>query len=469
MTAHVSSEALQAAKRAARFSVASEIRQRGFSLICAFVLAAAPQALANGGAFYTSVVQRTGNLVPMEKRLISLESEELSIRLKGEDAHVNVVYILENRGAEDTVTFGFPVDVATPETASTPNGYEWVMSNSIREFKVEDDGRRVEVERVIDKPMGGSDRAAGIDPKIQLVRRWSTLPLKFEAGKSKRLVVSYIVRCMARDEGFEGHTLWKYAQRTFFYTFKPAATWGDGRVRNLAVRLDTRELRQAGIAVTKIAPAGAKEQTEGVLTWDLQNKELSKLPDLSFWFDPTDLYRDRDVKRNLLDPEQVKSFSVSSTLPGEGRVSFAKDAMLDRDVRTAWVEGAKGPGIGEAITFEPKEAYITEIAMLNGYLVNERTYYANARIKKLRLDIEFKPEEQSDEPDRKPERHEITLPDRAYKSFKPRYPFSSVDWVLQHPHGDGFIKKVVLTILEVYPGREFEDTAMTEFYICGFK
>lgn len=45
----------------------------------------------------------------------------------------------------------------------------------------------------------------------------------------------------------------------------------------------------------------------------------------------------------------------------------------------------------------------------------------------------------------------------------------SIDWVVQHAQGNGFIDEVKLTILEVYPRRQYEDTAITEFYIVGFR
>lgn len=139
--------------------------------------------------------------------------------------------------------------------------------------------------------------------------------------------------------------------------------------------------------------------------------------------------------------------------------------MRDNDLRTAWVEGVKGSGVGEAITLEPKEAYLTEVGILNGFVSNKALYYANARIKKLRLEIDHKEDAEGKE---QRETREILLPDRRYEDFNPRYPFSSVDWIEQHPQGGAFIERVTLTILEVYPGRKYQDTAVTELYLCGF-
>lgn len=290
------------------------------------------------------------------------------------------------------------------------------------------------------------------------------MTLKFEAGKKKYLTVSYKVRCMALDEGFEGDTLWKYGARTFLYTFHPAATWGNGRVGSLDVAIDTKWLRENDLQpVTRLAPPGSSNEA-GELRWTFRDQDLAKLPDLTFSYDPSNLYADAQIKRNLLDPTHVKSLTVSSTLASDGSFDYAKKSMRDGDLRTAWVEGAKGPGIGETITLEPKNAYITEIGILNGFVANESLYYANARIKKLRIELECGEGAEANE---RRQQFEVSLPDRAYKDFNPRFPFSSVDWVVQHPSGDGFIQKVKLTILEVYPGRKYQDSAITELYICG--
>lgn len=420
---------------------------------------------ANGGAFYSSVIERTGNLVPMEKPLISLEKETLNAYIDRDDVGVYVTYLLANHGPADSVTFGFPVDLATPETLYTPNGHDYVLGSSLSEFNVQEGGHPVPIEKTITKPIGAKERPAGLDPKIQLVRRWSLMTLKFEAGKKKYLTVSYKVRCMALDEGFEGDTLWKYGLRTFLYTFHPAATWGNGRVGSLQVDLSTKWLRQNDLSpVTQLAPPGSSDDA-GKIRWTFHDQDLAKLPDLTFSYDPSPLYQEAQIKRNLLDPAHVKSLTVSSILPAQGSFNYGKESMRDNDLRTAWVEGAKGPGIGETITFEPKDAYVTEIALLNGFVSNEALYYNNARIKKLRVELECGKGAEENE---RHQTREIILPDRPYKDFNPRYPFASVDWVVQHPQGDGFIDKVKFTILEVYPGRKYEDTAITELYICGF-
>lgn len=423
-------------------------------------------ARANGGAFETSAIERSGNLVPMQKRLITLETETLNVYLDGDRAGVYVTYLLMNNGPDDSVTFGFPIDVATEQTLNTPNGYDYVLSNSIEKFEVEDGGKPVPVEKTIDEPLPDAQRPRGVGSEVKLIRRWSLMTLKFQRGKHKSLSVNYRVTCAARDEGFEGDTLWKYGPRHFAYTFHPAATWGDGRVGSLSVALDTKWLRENDLAsVSGLIPPGSSDDA-GVKHWEFNEQDLAKLPDLSFSYDPTALYQDRDVKKQLLDPAYLKTFTVSSSLPPSSGYQYGKEAMRDGDLRTAWVEGAKGPGLGETITLDFKGSYLTELAFLNGYLADESLYHANARIKKLWVELELG---EGAEPNEKTKQFEVTLPDRSYKNFNPRFPFAAADWIVQQPQGNAFIDRVKLTILEVYPSQKCQDTAITEIYLCGFR
>ena len=133
---------------------------RAAFLTFAFFLEAPLSLLANGGTFYTSVVERTGNLVPTEKPLISLETETLNAYIDRDNVGVYVTYLLANHGPADSVTFGFPVDLATPETLNTPNGYDFVLDNSLSEFRVEDGGHPVPIEKTITKP-GQRHRTTG--------------------------------------------------------------------------------------------------------------------------------------------------------------------------------------------------------------------------------------------------------------------------------------------------------------------
>ena len=243
---------------------------------------------------------------------------------------------------------------------------------------------------------------------------------------------------MAHDEGFEGDTLWKYGLRTFLYTFHPAATWGNGRVGSLDVAIDTKWLRENNLRpVTRLAPPGSSDEA-GKLRWAFHDQDLAKLPDLTFSDDPGDLYADAQIKRNRLDPAHVKSLTVSSTLAAEGLFNYRKESMRDNGLRTAFSRAARDPGSAKQSPLSRKTPTLRRsLCSMAPFLTKRstmpmrasRNYESNwsaARAQKKTIDIK----------DRK-----STLPYRPYKDFNPRYPFASVDWVVQHPDDSGFIDK----------------------------
>ena len=434
-----------------------------FIALAAFAIMPVP-LFANGGTFNTSAVQRTGDLIPVQKEAISLQREELKIRIEEDDAFVEVSYELLNHGPADTVMFGFPVDLATEETLHAINGYEYVLSQSFQGFRVRDNQKAVPVERVLNKPIENSDRPAGLDPKIELVRRWSLLSLHFEAGERKHLTVNYRVRCFGVDHGFEGDWDWHFGQRSFFYTFRPAATWGDGHVGELAINLDATWLSERGIPITGL-PIGGKSDDHGGVRWTFRNCSLERLPDFAFRYDPAAVYRQERIAQHLIPAQALTGLTVSSALHPEGATHYSQQSMLDRDLNTSWVEGARGFGVGESIVYVPKKVNLASIGVLNGYWKKESLYYANGRIKKLRVELDVGGE--VDDPNDRHQVTEVDLPDRPYRELNLRYPLNSADWVVIFFGGNGIVERVRLTILEVYPGKQFQDTAITEFYVCG--
>ena len=432
-------------------------------LALAMSFAVAHELSANGGTFSISAVQRAGDLVPEKKSAITLEREELHIRIEGDDAVVQVTYSLLNRGPADDVAFGFPVDIATSESLPAPNGYDRVLSNSFGDLKVLDNGKPVPVQGTRETPLPANERPRTVDEKLELVRRWSLMTLSFTAGERKQLVVSYRVRCVGTDYGFEGDWDWKFSKRTFFYTFRPAATWGDGRVGELTVKLDTSWLRERDIPIVNVSPGGEMDAS-GVMRWRLRNQPLDTLHDLVLEYDPAIFHRHNAIARQLIDPRALPHLEVSSSLHEEGR-TYSHVAMLDRNLATSWVEGAAGNGIGESIVMIPKNVHLSAIGVLNGYWASAPLYRANGRIKRLRVELDVSGEHIA--PDERHQVSEVTLPDRRYGDLNRRYPLTSADWVLNFPNGSGFVERVKLTILEAYPGSEFEDTAVTEFYVCG--
>jgi hypothetical protein len=144
---------------------------------------------------------------------------------------------------------------------------------------------------------------------------------------------------------------------------------------------------------------------------------------------------------------------ASSHLPDQGKISYGVD-NIDSDVKTAWVVGGENYGIGESVTFsfskkQFKEAQMKTVnfngfTLVNGYTKNKRVWRENSRVKRLLIEHNGKP------------LYEVKLHDVMNVQdidFKPVYLKA----------GD----TIKVTILEVYPGDVYKDTALSVLVPMG--
>ena len=67
----------------------------------------------------------------------------------------------------------------------------------------------------------------------------------------------------------------------------------------------------------------------------------------------------------------------------DGIGKYCACRLFDKDVTTAWVEGAKGDGIGEYVLIVQENTFPDKIHINNGYQKSESLYLKNWRPKKL--------------------------------------------------------------------------------------
>ena len=81
---------------------------------------------------------------------------------------------------------------------------------------------------------------------------------------------------------------------------------------------------------------------------------------------------------------------ATSVLPAQKNngttFSYSSDNTIDGDENTCWCEGVNGPGKGESITFySDQPVNLNEIIIYNGYCKNEHVFYANNRLKNIKI------------------------------------------------------------------------------------
>jgi hypothetical protein len=71
-----------------------------------------------------------------------------------------------------------------------------------------------------------------------------------------------------------------------------------------------------------------------------------------------------------------------------GGSSYDADRAIDGDMTTAWVEGADGAGIGEALTLRLTPASrVASVAIAPGYFKNASVWAKNNRLKRATLEL----------------------------------------------------------------------------------
>lgn len=123
----------------------------------------------------------------------------------------------------------------------------------------------------------------------------------------------------------------------------------------------------------------------------------------------------------------------------EGRYSVNR--LLDGDYNTTWQEGVPGFGEGESITlYTDPDREIKYIAMWAGHFKSEEMFRKNGRLAKIRVEI-------SDGQSFELGLNDVMVP---------------VAFAFSEPVHTEFIK---ITILEVYPGSAWKDTAIAEIQL----
>ena len=126
--------------------------------------------------------------------------------------------------------------------------------------------------------------------------------------------------------------------------------------------------------------------------------------------------------------------SASSFLKSQGSNSYRPNNMLDYNPLTAWVEGKSGYGIGQEITFEGDIPNM----ILNGYQKSVSSYYNNSRVKTFKVFYNGRALCYLQLKDRMGEQS-FDLPINAWKGY------------------------LVFEIIDVYPGKKWKDTAISQF------
>lgn len=143
------------------------------------------------------------------------------------------------------------------------------------------------------------------------------------------------------------------------------------------------------------------------------------------------------------------SIWATSSLASLGNNNYEAQNIHDGSFKEAWVEGKKGYGIGEKISFRFKDESprVTQINIVNGYVKSASAYTKNSRVKKFKVYVN----------------------DEVLGVFNLKDEISEQGFSIE-PLGrmkKGAYWTLTFEILEVYKGTKWDDVVVAEVYFDG--
>ncbi|MCX8123270.1 MAG: hypothetical protein N3F66_03790 [Spirochaetes bacterium] len=197
------------------------------------------------------------------------------------------------------------------------------------------------------------------------------------------------------------------------------------------------------------------------------------------------------IKNNILTICEWENAGATSTLiDSKDATRYEPNKIFDGDIKTAWAEGDKGPGIGVKVVFEiPTPGYSTNLSngakimnIVNGLAYSKQLFYSNNRIKDLTL--EYYVGVDIGEEENNCSRYVLYLYDTKSYTLKDTMDKQSLNLNINFEKAKNFWKQSrdiarkkgykvfegdygrylfgVLTIKSIYKGTKYDDTCISE-------
>lgn len=148
------------------------------------------------------------------------------------------------------------------------------------------------------------------------------------------------------------------------------------------------------------------------------------------------------------------SITASSYLQNQGENNYIPKNAHDLSYKNAWCEGEKGYGAGEYLTyyFHTNSPRITTINVVNGYVKSKSAFYNNSRVKSLKVYINDKP---------------FAILHLEDGIGNQSFHFDPIGFINENDNEPTQVWTLKFEILEVYTGKKYDDTLITEIYFDG--
>ncbi len=412
---------------------------------------------ANGGPIDYAAIERTGNVQLMEEHGVKLISEDLSITLEREYVHVVAVYRLRSSWRDESVEYGFPIDVGIDEAAGSPvwqetfiKDFQWRLDRDVLDHELHQDRTHFAYRR----------EENGETVEIPFRRFWYLGKLGLKKGETHTLRVSYRIKPRHTDWETSKDLFPSYDLRDFVYDLRPAGYWDSESMERLSMKVDVGKAIRCGRVVWVKGLEDLKRVSATEYQMELTNGPMPEAF-LDLRYDVSGCLLTDDIRAELLPKDRIQELKASSQLEG----NYDLENLIDMDFGTAWVEGVDATGIGEWTQFSFHEGTrVRGVMLMNGYLKSESTYLANSRLRRVRVEYEMRFSE--DEEFRK-EEIEVDLPDLPFRELTQENYGVQTHTLVEFGDYAPYMRRVRISILDTYPGTKYEDTCISEVILIG--
>jgi len=413
--------------------------------------------LGNGGPIDGCAVYKTGDIILINYPDINIIKEDLNIKIVDDYSYVNVCYKLKNNSYENNkITYGFPVDFRRDDLH-----YDFVwLDEYVPEIEFYLNNKSLEIKHQVDYSISEVKSLFYKNTNDEVRRSWYIVDFEIPKDSTVTLMVKYKIKNGYEDWGYSKNFFPVLNDRYFIYDFSPAKNWGDGSITEFNITIDAQDIinKEGEINISGI------ELTEnsGIYSASIKKFDLDKAPDMVISYNCNNFKLSQYIKQYLLPRNYIKEIKSSSNLSPE----HSDKNMFDFDFNTTWVSRGKNNGIGEKIEIKLNKSPLSLIGLINGNMKDSNSYYDYSRVKKVRIDLECVDYRDSTKTIK--ETNEIQLDDIKYSKINNDNFVKMVSIIRDYGDGLTQIKKITITILDVYKGNKYPNICITEILLLAY-
>jgi hypothetical protein len=418
--------------------------------ILVLLLSASAWLQAGTSKFQTEILKigQFQNITSGSFKILSLKT---SMEFYMDEIIVDLYFEIKNKGMEERVKWGLPVQFIGPQKASEMKKWE----EFIFDYEISDQRGEISHYDSLSYFNGELER----EQDYPIHHRWLVSSLRFGQKEVKTLHVHYHLKShQISSQSTPGH--YGLKDQLFRYSFEPLSDKAFKTVNKFSLDIDFSQLEGIGINPQFDWFYPIKRTDSLHFLFEKSSLDCEKTQEFDIHYDTSPMMMSSFFKGGKDGKYFCELVPESINASSELKEEFSIDKAFDFNFETAWAEGHEGNGKNQFIEFTlAEQGKINGLALLNGYYKNDFLYYATNRPSKINLKFI----NTSNGKDILISERSLFLEDLPYMDFdKDQYVEQLSILFDDKIKGIEMVDKIRLTIEEVYAGTDYHDACITE-------